>query len=114
LSSTYSKSIFSDYILVMENFDIVQRSFSWSVSEQLPKFESRYLTDSELMLVEIKGEGLNIRLEKRKNEFDTSCWMKVDGRQVLHYKGNITECLKQLSKKIGWWKDPEKRVKINL
>ena len=98
----------------MENFDIVQRAFSWSVSERLPKFESRYLRESELMLVEIKGEGLNIRLENRKNEFDTSCWMKVDGGQVLYSKGSITECLRQLSENLGWWKDPEKRVKVNL
>lgn len=114
MSSTYSKSISSVYILNMENFDIVQRVFSWSVSEQLPKFESRYLTESELMLVEIKGEGLNIRLETRKNEYDTSCRMKVDGRQVFYCKESITECLKHLSQNLKLWKDPEKRVKINL
>lgn len=98
----------------MENFDIVQRTFSWSVSEGLPKFESQYFEKSELLLIEIKGSGLNIRLENRKNESDTSCWMRVDGRQIWFSKENISECLKNLSENLDFWKDSEKRVRVNL
>ena len=98
----------------MENFDVVQRAFSWSVSEKLPKFESRYLSEAELMVVEIKGEGLNIRIENRKNEFESSCWMRVDGRQLLHVKASLPECLEKLSEKLEWWKEPDLRVRVNL
>ena len=98
----------------MENFDVVQRAFSWSVSEGLPKFESQYFRESELMLIQITGHGLNIRLENRKNESDTSCWMRVDGRQIWFSKGYIGQCLQELSENLDWWKDPEKRVKVNL
>ena len=73
----------------MENFDIVQRSFSWSVSEQLPKFESRYLTESELMLVEIKGEGLNIRLENYKNELDIDIIYAFEADPGKHLIDNL-------------------------
>jgi hypothetical protein len=98
----------------MENFDVVQRTFSWSVSESIPKFQARYLQESEMTLIEISGDGLSIRLEQRKNSPDTNVWMKVDGRQVVNNKGNISECLQELSDNLFKWKDLQERVKINL
>jgi hypothetical protein len=98
----------------MENFDVVQRTFSWSVSESIPKFQARYLQESEMMLIEMSGDGLSIRLEQRKNNPDTNVWVKVDGRQVVNNKGNISECLQELSDNLFKWKDLQERVKINL
>jgi hypothetical protein len=98
----------------MENFDVVQRTFSWSVSESIPKFQAIYLQESEMMLIEMSGDGLSIRLEQRKNNPDTNVWMKVDGRQVVNNKGNISECLQELSDNLFKWKDLQERVKINL
>jgi len=98
----------------MENFDVVQRTFSWSVSESIPKFQARYLQESEMTLIEMSGDGLSIRLEQRKNNPDTNVWVKVDGRQVVNNKGNISECLQELSDNLFKWKDLQERVKINL
>jgi hypothetical protein len=98
----------------MENFDVVQRAFSWSTSESIPKFESRYLQESELLLIEMMGEGLNIRMELSNNSPDVRTWMKIDGRQVVNTTGNISECLQKLSENLYKWSDVQERVKINL
>lgn len=108
------KSFLFVYHLYMENFDVVQRTFSWSVSESIPKFQARYLRKSELLVIEMTGEGLSIRVEQPKDVYETNVWMKVDGRQIVNRKGNISECLQELSDKLFKWKDLQERIKINL